>query len=228
MSHKSFNLSVLALAIAGAVTTPGTAFATITYKGNVTGTTSSPPANGADWIDARNDITATETSPGVGGMFITSGSQLTANSLRFAGEGDLTLSGTGTRATLGTIITDTDVSIGVSNGAVLNANNILLRLASIMVIGNNNIIGDAIAPGTVAIPTLTLADTSKIFFVHNSSNYIFDASILSNASGQGAIFAREGTTTLAKSGNFSGSYLIGNGWTQNYATLLAGAPNALG
>ena len=29
MSHKLFNLSALALAIAGALTTPGTAFATI-------------------------------------------------------------------------------------------------------------------------------------------------------------------------------------------------------
>ncbi len=228
MSHKLFNLSALALAIAGALTTPGTAFATITYRGNVTGTTSSPPPNGADWIDASNDITATETLPGIGGMFITSGSQLTANSLKFAGEGDLILSGAGTRATLGTILTDTSVSIGVSDGAVLNANNILLRLASSLIIGNNDVIGDAIAPGAVSIATLTLADTSKISFVHNSSNYIFDASILSNASGQGAIYVREGTTTLARTGNFSGSYLIDNGWTQNYATLLAGAPNALG
>lgn len=228
MSHKLFNPSALALAIAGALSGSGTVFATITYQGNVTGTTSSPPANGADWIDARNDITATETLPGVGGMFITSGSQLTANSLRFAGEGDLVLSGAGTRATLGTLTTDTNASIGVSDGAALSANSVLLRPASTLVIGNSNVTGNAIAPGAVSASSLTLADRSDIFFVHNSNNYIFKASLLSNTAGEGEIYVREGTTTLAKSGNFSGSYLIDNGWTQNYATLLAGAPNALG
>jgi hypothetical protein len=227
MSHKLFNPSALALAIAGALSGSGTVFATITYQGNVTGTTSSPPANGADWIDARNDITATETLPGVGGMFITSGSQLTANSLRFAGEGDLVLSGAGTRATLGTLTTDRNVAITVGNGALLSANNILLRLSSSFIIGGS-VTGIAPAPGAVSASSVTLADTSFINFSHNSNNYIFNASLLSNTAGEGEIYVREGTTTLAKSGNFSGSYLIDNGWTQNYATLLAGAPNALG